>query len=261
MPAWKTRLHPNEVVLMAAYVAGLRGKNLKGRPPEGEKIDPWPRLRSSSFGPPIAQSHENHEIHESASDFQSARTRWPRPFHADGRRLAVLAPSAACLGTLPAGEADAGLALIAVFTLLPYLKIHGKPAVLLDLPDREFTIFGFTFLSTDTLLAGPGADHADLGHLPGDGPGRPHVVRLDVSADGLPGIRFPAASSGFSTVRPGPSIARAGNARRRARWPNMPSIWSFPSIWPTLSWPTSSASRPWPNGSAVRRWSIPYRSS
>ena len=42
MPSWKTRLHPNEVVLMAAYVAGLRGKNLKGRPPEGEKIPPWP---------------------------------------------------------------------------------------------------------------------------------------------------------------------------------------------------------------------------
>jgi cytochrome c oxidase cbb3-type subunit 3 len=35
-------LHPNEVVLMAAYVAGLRGKDLKGRPAEGEKIDPWP---------------------------------------------------------------------------------------------------------------------------------------------------------------------------------------------------------------------------
>ena len=26
MPAWKTRLHPNEVILMAAYVAGLRGR-------------------------------------------------------------------------------------------------------------------------------------------------------------------------------------------------------------------------------------------
>ncbi len=42
--------------------------------------------------------------------------------------------------------------LIAVFTLIPYLKIHGRPAVLLDLPHREFTIFGFTFLPTDTLL-------------------------------------------------------------------------------------------------------------
>ena len=42
--------------------------------------------------------------------------------------------------------------LIAVFTLLPYGKMHGKPLVLLDLPHREFTIFGFSFLSTDTLL-------------------------------------------------------------------------------------------------------------
>jgi len=43
-------------------------------------------------------------------------------------------------------------ALIAIFTLLPYLKMHGKPVVLLDLPHREFTILGFVFLSTDSLL-------------------------------------------------------------------------------------------------------------
>jgi cytochrome c oxidase cbb3-type subunit 3 len=43
MPAWKTRLHPNEVVLVAAYVASLRGKNLPGpRGQEGELIPPWP---------------------------------------------------------------------------------------------------------------------------------------------------------------------------------------------------------------------------
>lgn len=42
--------------------------------------------------------------------------------------------------------------LIAVFTLLPYLRIGGKPAVLLNIPAREFTLFGFTFLPTDTLL-------------------------------------------------------------------------------------------------------------
>ena len=40
MPAWKTRLHPNEVVLMAAYVAGLRGKNLRAARPEGERLTP-----------------------------------------------------------------------------------------------------------------------------------------------------------------------------------------------------------------------------
>ena len=42
--------------------------------------------------------------------------------------------------------------LIAVFTLVPYLHIGGKPLVLLDIPAREFTILGFTFLPTDTVL-------------------------------------------------------------------------------------------------------------
>lgn len=42
MPAWKTRLHPNEVVLAASYVASLRGQNLDGRQAEGDLIDPWP---------------------------------------------------------------------------------------------------------------------------------------------------------------------------------------------------------------------------
>jgi cytochrome c oxidase cbb3-type subunit 3 len=43
MPAWRNRLHPNEVVLVSAYVAGLRGKDLKGpRGAEGRKIPPWP---------------------------------------------------------------------------------------------------------------------------------------------------------------------------------------------------------------------------
>src|SRR5208337_1495962 len=59
MPAWKTRLHPNEVVLMAAYVAGLRGKNLKGRQPEGEKIDPWPSAAAAS--PALTPEDGGHE--------------------------------------------------------------------------------------------------------------------------------------------------------------------------------------------------------
>lgn len=43
MPAWKTRLHQNEVVLAACYAASLRGKNLPGpRPAEGDVIPPWP---------------------------------------------------------------------------------------------------------------------------------------------------------------------------------------------------------------------------
>lgn len=43
MPAWANRLHPNEIVLVSAYVASLRGQNLKGpKPPEGQAIPPWP---------------------------------------------------------------------------------------------------------------------------------------------------------------------------------------------------------------------------
>lgn len=42
--------------------------------------------------------------------------------------------------------------LIAVFTVLPFIKIGGKPLVLLDITSRRFTIFGFTFLPTDSML-------------------------------------------------------------------------------------------------------------
>ena len=43
-------------------------------------------------------------------------------------------------------------ALMVVFFAIPHLRVGGKPAVLLDLPRREFTLFGATFLPTDTLL-------------------------------------------------------------------------------------------------------------
>ena len=42
--------------------------------------------------------------------------------------------------------------LIAIFTLIPFIKIGGKPFVLLDIVARRFTIFGLTFLPTDTVL-------------------------------------------------------------------------------------------------------------
>ncbi|MBM4092899.1 MAG: cytochrome c oxidase accessory protein CcoG [Planctomycetes bacterium] len=42
--------------------------------------------------------------------------------------------------------------LIAVFTVTPYVRVGGEPAILLNLRAREFTILGFTFLPTDTLL-------------------------------------------------------------------------------------------------------------
>lgn len=42
--------------------------------------------------------------------------------------------------------------LVAVFTLLPFIKVGGRPFILLDIQTRRFTIFGFTFLPTDTVL-------------------------------------------------------------------------------------------------------------
>ena len=64
--------------------------------------------------------------------------RWIRPklsrgaFHARRRRVAWV--------------------LLALFALLPYARIGGKPAILLDVRHREFTLFGATFLPTDTVL-------------------------------------------------------------------------------------------------------------
>lgn len=42
--------------------------------------------------------------------------------------------------------------LIVIFVSLPHLRIGGKPVVLIDVPARQFVIFGHTFLPTDTLL-------------------------------------------------------------------------------------------------------------
>lgn len=43
-------------------------------------------------------------------------------------------------------------ALIALFAGLPFVKVHGKPAILLDIVHWEFTFFGRTFLPTDGVL-------------------------------------------------------------------------------------------------------------
>lgn len=45
-----------------------------------------------------------------------------------------------------------GYFLILVFTVLPHLRINGKPPILLDIPAREFTFWGTTLYPTDSLL-------------------------------------------------------------------------------------------------------------
>ncbi|MEC9374588.1 MAG: cbb3-type cytochrome c oxidase N-terminal domain-containing protein [Planctomycetota bacterium] len=52
MPAWGRLLHPNEVVLLSAYVASLRGEDLPGKPPEGEPAPEWPDAPRLDFEEP-----------------------------------------------------------------------------------------------------------------------------------------------------------------------------------------------------------------
>jgi cytochrome c oxidase accessory protein FixG len=42
--------------------------------------------------------------------------------------------------------------LIALFVAIPFLRINGRPAILLDVANREFSLFGATFFPTDTVL-------------------------------------------------------------------------------------------------------------
>lgn len=42
MPAWGTQLSDTQIVLLASYVAQLRGKPIKGAAPKGEVIPAWP---------------------------------------------------------------------------------------------------------------------------------------------------------------------------------------------------------------------------
>ena len=69
---------------------------------------------------------------------QDGSRRWIRPKPSFGRHYA--------------NRRVVAYALMFVFFIIPYIRVGGKPLVLLDLPRRQFTIGGTTFLPTDTLL-------------------------------------------------------------------------------------------------------------
>jgi cytochrome c oxidase accessory protein FixG len=69
---------------------------------------------------------------------------------ADGRRR-WLYPKIA-IGRFFRARQVFGWSLIAIFTVLPFIKFNGKPLILLDVVYRRFTLFGYTFLPTDTFL-------------------------------------------------------------------------------------------------------------
>ena len=64
--------------------------------------------------------------------------RWLRPRPAPGRFLT--------------GRRIVAYGLILLFTVLPYIKMNGKPVFLINIPERELNLFGETFRPTDTIL-------------------------------------------------------------------------------------------------------------
>ena len=64
--------------------------------------------------------------------------RWIRPRPADGR--------------FARRRRTVAWVLMAVYAVLPFLRIGGRPVMLLDLPRRQFTLLGTTFLPTDAVL-------------------------------------------------------------------------------------------------------------
>jgi polyferredoxin len=55
-------------------------------------------------------------------------------------------------GRFLTGRRIVAYALIALFALMPLIKMNGKPLMLLDVVERQFTLFGRTFLPTDGVL-------------------------------------------------------------------------------------------------------------
>jgi cytochrome c oxidase accessory protein FixG len=95
-----------------------------------------------------------------SSETDSARTIQVPLAAPPGRVLSTLNPDGSrrrirprySRGTYYAKRRIVAYGLMLVFFLLPYLEMAGKPLILLDLPRREFTLFGTTFLPTETFL-------------------------------------------------------------------------------------------------------------
>lgn len=84
----------------------------------------------------------------------------PQPVQAPGRVLSTLNADGSRRRIRPRVAEGAwwgqrrvlAYVLMLVFFALPYLRIGGRPSILLDLPRREFALFGAVFLPTDMTL-------------------------------------------------------------------------------------------------------------
>lgn len=69
MPKWSNRLHINEVVLVSAYVANLRGTNAEGgRQAEGREIPAWPEVSIEDDSAEDNSAEEGSDPKESATE-------------------------------------------------------------------------------------------------------------------------------------------------------------------------------------------------
>ena len=71
MPAWQNRLDSNQIVLVSAYVAYMRGQNLPGtKGPEGDVIAPWPKepTETSSTDEPSEAEEASEAVEPSANE-------------------------------------------------------------------------------------------------------------------------------------------------------------------------------------------------
>ena len=95
-------------------------------------VRPAPRPGPAMTAPPVLNSRVLPTLNEDGT------RRWIRPKPAPGPKWRA--------------RRIVAYALMVVFFAIPHLRLAGKPLVLLDLPRRQFTLFGTTFLPTDTLL-------------------------------------------------------------------------------------------------------------
>jgi len=84
------------------------------------------------------------------------------------------------------------LVLIGVYAALPWIKIHGNPAIFLDIVRRQFFLFGATFNAQDIWLTVFLLTGGAFGLVFATRAPRPRVVRLGVPADRVPRGDLPA---------------------------------------------------------------------
>ena len=149
-------------------------------------------------------------------------------------------------GRFTRARAWAALVLIAIYLLLPWIKVGGYPAVFLDVAERRFHFFGLTLAAQDLwlmffLITGLGfrcsSSRRCLGASGAAGPARRPCFSITSTARS-------SAGSKAMPWRAARSMPRRGRRQRSAgAWPSMRSTSSSRRRSPICSWRTSSRSR------------------